>query len=140
MSRKRALGNIGSDRPASARAEDAVPRDHQPRSAKMLDYLPAALLLVSGLAGLGYASLRPDRAAAQYLVVAPPHTSLAHTINIVRAAGGRLVMPGRFSNIVIAGSDRRDFAAALRKAGAWLAVASPTRSGCLAPSVQDQSR
>lgn len=102
-------------------------------------YLPAVLLLIAGLAGLAIASLLDGRESGRYLVIAPPNATLADTINLVRAADGRLVQAGRFSNIVIAGSSQPNFAAALRKAGAWLAIAAPDRGGCLDPSFREQA-
>ncbi|WP_179045896.1 hypothetical protein [Sphingobium lactosutens] len=102
-------------------------------------YLPAALLLIAGLAGLAMASLSDGRETGRYLVIAPPNATLADTINLVRAADGRLVQTGRFPNIVVAGSSQPNFAAALRKAGAWFAVAAPDRGGCLDPSSREQT-
>jgi hypothetical protein len=78
--------------------------------------------------------LADSDADGRYIVFAAPGATLADTINLVRDADGRLVQAGRFSNIVIAGSDRPDFAVALRHAGAWLAIAAPARGGCLDPS------
>ena len=100
---------------------------------------PAVLLLTTGLFGLAIASLLQGSTSGWYLVVAAPGSSLADTINLVRAADGRLVQRGAFSNIVIAGSNRRDFPAALRHAGAWLAIAAPTGVGCTDPSFQEQT-
>lgn len=102
-------------------------------------YLPAGFLLAAGLIGLGLASLTDGPNSGWYLVVAPPGSTRADTINLVSAADGRLVQAGRFSNIVIAGSARSDFPQELRKAGAWLAVAAPARGGCLDPSFREQS-
>ncbi|SEI67439.1 hypothetical protein SAMN05518849_101515 [Sphingobium sp. AP50] len=106
---------------------------------RLFVYLPAALLLFAGLTGLGAASLYGGPDSGWYLVIAAPGSTRAQTINLVSAANGRLVQAGRFSNIVIAGSDRPDFPAALRKAGAWLAVAAPPGGGCLDPSTREQS-
>ncbi len=100
---------------------------------------PAVLLLTTGLFGLTIASLLQGSTSGWYLVVAAPGSSLADTINLVRAADGRLVQRGAFSNIVIAGSNRRDFPAALRHAGAWLAIAAPAGVGCMDPSFQEQT-
>ncbi|WP_298396653.1 hypothetical protein [Sphingobium sp.] len=111
----------------------------QGRKGAWTAYLPALLLLGVGLAGLGLASLMDGPDSGWYLVMAAPGSSRADTINLVRAADGRLVQAGRFSNIVIAGSTRPDFPAALRKAGAWLAVAAPARGGCFDSSSQEQT-
>ncbi|MGE4322614.1 MAG: hypothetical protein AB7E60_06235 [Sphingobium sp.] len=101
-------------------------------------WLPAALLLVTGLAGLAVVSILNGNASGPYLVIAPPGASLADTINLVGAADSRLVQAGRFPNMVIAASDQPDFAATLRKAGAWLAIPAPERGGCALPSSQEK--
>jgi hypothetical protein len=92
--------------------------------------MPASVLALSGVVGLALAGMTTLPTTGQYLVIASPGSSLADTINIVQAAGGRLVEQGRWSNIVIAGSARADFASAVRRTGAWLAVAAPSRGGC----------
>lgn len=99
---------------------------------------PAALLLVAGLAGLAAASSAGAGGTGSYAVIAPPGSTLADSINIVRAADGRMVQPGRFANIVIARSDRSDFPDALRRAGAWAVIDAPSPGGCLAPLVEDR--
>ena len=101
--------------------------------------LPAALLLVTGLVGLGVAWIVSGANSGQYLVVAPPGYSLADTIYLVRAADGGFVEPSHFRNIIIAGSNHPDFPAALRRAGAWLVVAAPARGGCVAPILEEGS-
>ena len=109
--------------------------------APLLAWMPAALLLLAGLMGLGAASLLRGGVPGWYLVMTPPGSTLADTVNIVIAADGRLVQTGRFPNIVIAGSPRPDFPSALRRAGAWLAIPAPQVAGCLAPSSsQEQKR
>lgn len=107
-------------------------------SSMLGDYIPAILLALSGVTGLAFAgvTMRPD--TNQYLVIAPPGSSLAETINIVRSAGGGLIQKGRLPNIVIAGSARTDFAHAVRQTGGWLAIAAPARGGCGFPSPQEQ--
>lgn len=100
---------------------------------------PAALLLIAGLGALAWASTAGGGGTGSYAVIAPPGSTLADGINIVRAADGRLVQPGRFANIVIARSDRADFPDALRRAGAWAVIDAPSPGGCLAPLPQDKS-
>ncbi|KAA9012647.1 hypothetical protein F4U96_20740 [Sphingobium limneticum] len=97
-------------------------------------YMSAFFLFAGGIIGLSIASLTSADADGRYIVFAAPGTSLADTVNLVSDADGRLIQAGRFSNIVIAGSDRPDFAATLRHAGAWFAIAAPARGGCLDPS------
>lgn len=99
--------------------------------------VPAALLLIAGLGALAWASAAGG-GTGSYAVIAPPGSTLADGINIVRAADGRLVQPGRFANIVIARSDRTDFPDALRRAGAWAVIDAPSPGGCLAPLVEDR--
>jgi hypothetical protein len=121
----------GTDQTRDATASPAV--------GSLRSLFPAALLLALGLVGLAIASLLQASTSGWYLVIAPPGSSLADTINLVRVADGRLVQRGAFSNIVIAGSNRRDFPAALRHAGAWLAIAAPAGVGCMDPSFQEQT-
>lgn len=110
-----------------------------PSTARGVDYLPAVLLALTGLGGLSFAWMTAGTDSGQYLVIAAPGSSLADTVNLVRAADGGLVGKGRFANIVIAGSVRADFPAAVRRAGAWLAVAAPAPGGCIAPLLREQS-
>jgi hypothetical protein len=89
--------------------------------------------------GLALAGMTTQPNSGQYLVIASPGSNLADTINIVQAAGGGLIEKGRLSNIVIAGSTHADFASAVRRTGAWLAVAAPSRGGCFSPLLQEES-
>lgn len=102
---------------------------------------PAGALCVAGISGLGAASLLAATPAAgppgRWLVVAAPGTRIATIVNIVAAADGRLIQPGRLANTVVAASARPDFPAALRRAGAWAAIPAPSRGGCIDPLVQD---
>ncbi len=96
-------------------------------------YIPAALLMLAGLVGLAAAWIMSGSGSGRYLVIAPWGASQAEAINLVRAADGGLVGMGRLSNIIIAGSNRPDFAAALRRAGAWGVIATPSRIECGEP-------
>ncbi|WP_235037796.1 MULTISPECIES: hypothetical protein [unclassified Novosphingobium] len=118
--------------PAGARRK-ADPGIRTERSG-IADFLPAALLLLLGLGGLGVAWVTTGQPSSQYLVMAPPGSTLARTVHLVRAADGGLAAKALFSNLVIADSTRADFPAAARKAGAWLAVPVPARAGCAPPS------
>lgn len=113
---------------------DPVERHGAGLLSRVKPYLAASCLLVVGIIGLALASLSSVDAQGRYIVFAAPGATLADTVNLVRRADGRLVQAGRYPNIVIAGSDRPDFAVALRHAGAWLAIAAPARGGCLDPS------
>ena len=103
------------------------------------DYLPAAGLLVVGLLGLAAAWLASGTDSGRYIVIAPPGSTLAQTISLVRAADGGLVGTGRLPNIVFAGSSRPDFPAALRRAGAWGVIATPASGGCTDPIIKEQT-
>lgn len=139
MRQDKARSNIAVLSSSRMRAESQSVATGRRRGGRLFVYLPAALLLFAGLTGLGTASLLDGQDSGWYLVIAAPGSTRAQTINLVSAADGRLVQAGRFSNIVIAGSDRPDFPAALRKAGAWLAIAAPPGGGCLDPSTREQS-
>ena len=90
-------------------------------------------MLVTGLLALSLAWIMSGSGSGRYLVIAPWGASQAEAINLVRAADGGLVGMGRLSNIIIAGSNRPDFAAALRRAGAWGVIATPSRIECGEP-------
>jgi hypothetical protein len=94
------------------------------------DMIPAVILLGLGLSGLLIASFWPYGRTGQYLVLASPSSTLGQTINLVRGADGGLIETSRFSNILIASSNRSSFAADLRKAGALLVIAVSVPVGC----------
>lgn len=99
--------------------------------------IPALLLAVTGIAGLAWVTATRDVQAAEagrgeVVVVARPGATLAQAIAIVSRAGGAMVAPGRFGNVVVAASPRAHFADALRREGAWAVIASPRLAGCVA--------
>ncbi|WP_068092846.1 hypothetical protein [Novosphingobium rosa] len=94
------------------------------------DFFPAALLLVIGLTALLGASLSGDGRSGQYLVIGAPWSGHGRMIDVIRHADGGLAGVGGFGNIAIASSQRSDFAARARRAGAWLALPSPRIAGC----------
>jgi hypothetical protein len=94
------------------------------------DLIPALALLVIGLVGFLLASFWPKGDGRQFLVFAAPSVTLGQTINLVQRAGGGLVQVSRFSNILVASSDRPGFAADLHKAGALIVVAVSVPTGC----------
>lgn len=104
---------------------------------RLSDGWPAVVLLLAGLAGLGAAWMTTGATSGQYLVIAPPGSTLADTITMVRVADGGFVEAGRYRNIIIAGSSRPDFPVAMRRAGAWLVVATPQRGGCVGAIMED---
>lgn len=85
-----------------------------------------------GIAGLGIASAFSDGVPGQFVVVAPPFGT--GVLEIVAAADGALVASGGFSNVMIAASDRADFAADLRRAGALMVFPAPRFLGCSSPT------
>ncbi|KMS56612.1 hypothetical protein V474_13765 [Novosphingobium barchaimii LL02] len=115
---------------AAVNADPAIPATR----GKFTDFLPAALLLMLGLGSLAMAWVATGQPSSQYLVMAPPGSTLGQTVRLIRAAGGGLTVRAPFSNLVIADSTQPDFPNAARKAGAWLAVPVPARAGCAAPS------
>ncbi|WP_395337372.1 hypothetical protein WBP06_22585 [Novosphingobium sp. BL-8H] len=109
--------------------------DNRPRL-RGRDLLPAALMLILLVGGLLAASLGLGGGAGQgegYLVIAPPGWTLARTTGLVRAAGGRLVRPGGFSNTVIAASADPHFGQALENAGALFVRRVSGPLGCASP-------
>jgi hypothetical protein len=129
----------GSAEPAPPRAVRCAARRPVAAAGGIKDYLPAAALLLTGLVALSAGWFATAGNSGQYLVVAAPNATLPDTLNLVRAAGGRLAAAGYFPNIVIAGSSRPDFTSALRAAGAWVAVSVPPQAGCVGPSSQEQN-
>lgn len=111
-----------------------------PTSGMVRHVWPAALLLGVWLAGIAVASTMAAQGTGAVAVIAAPTASRGDAIDIVRASGGRLMQAGRFGNVVIARSDRPDFADALRRQGAWFVVDAPSPGGCLTPLLlQDKS-
>src|SRR5688572_12699677 len=98
--------------------------------------MPAAMLFLTGLAGLIVASLSGSVRNGEYLVIAAPWSRLGQTINIIGTAQGGVIEAGRFQNIAIAASARSDFVDRARDAGAWLVLPSPRIAGCFSPQVK----
>lgn len=92
--------------------------------------LPAAALLVAGVLGLGLATALADGIDGQYVVIAAPGGGPNAAIGLLASIDGAMVAPGGFSNIIIAASDRPDFADQLRRAGAWAVFPAPRFLGC----------
>ena len=88
---------------------------------------------------LSMAYLRDADDKGQYLVVAPPGSSLARTVNLVVSADGRLMGTGIFPNMLIVASKRADFQPALHDAGAWLVIPVPIPLGCYGASTDERT-
>ncbi|PNU06889.1 hypothetical protein A8V01_00385 [Novosphingobium guangzhouense] len=104
--------------------------------------MPAAALLIAVLLALTAGWLLSGTKSGQYLIVTAPSSSLVDSVNLVTGHGGRLAATGALPNVLIAGSSHADFAASMRRAGAWLAVSVPPIAGCGIPSglPQEQAR
>lgn len=105
-------------------------RKNSPGRSGLFDLMPALImlgLLVCALVMITFAMADKGKG---YLVVAPPGWTLAQTVGLVRASGGRLVRPGGFSNVVIAASANPDFGKALETSGALFVRHVPGPLGC----------
>ncbi|WP_232493298.1 hypothetical protein [Novosphingobium kaempferiae] len=122
-------------RPTNAYRNDS----RQDAAGGILDFLPAAALLLAGLVGLSIAWLLSGQPSGQYLVLTSPTASFAQTVNLVRRAGGTIAGTSALPNVLIAGAPRADFAATLHKAGAWLIVPLPPLAGCGDPTSLEQT-
>lgn len=92
-------------------------------------YLAALVLAVAGGAVVPLAALgvpTPDQAVA---IVFAPGVTFDDALGRVMAAGGLPLRAGAFGNVVVARSDRGDFAGNLQKQGAWLLL-DPILAGC----------
>ena len=106
----------------------------RPAAGGWRDGVPAALLLLAGLAGLGAAWLVPGNDNGQYLVIAAPGASRGQVLNMIVHAHGSLAAEGRLGNVALArpdGGSGNAFARRLRAAGAWVAMPAPQQGGCL---------
>lgn len=92
--------------------------------------LPALALMIAGLLGLIIATLFGDIVPNQYVVIGSPGQTRDDMIAIVAEAEGAILNIGGFENILIVGSERTDFAAALEGAGAWAVFPAPVAFGC----------
>jgi hypothetical protein len=93
-------------------------------------FLPALVLLFVSVGGFGLLSALPRKNERQLAVLFPPRVTIETAASLVASAGGDLVDSSRFSNLVIATSDRPGFAHALYKVGAWLVMDPVVARGC----------
>ena len=88
---------------------------------RMAELLPAVVVSVVALAGGAVAGYAPP-AVGEMAVVFSPATDEAGAFGAVIAAGGRIVGPSRFGNVVIAVASDPGFGGRVRAAGAWLTL------------------
>ncbi|MFB9793855.1 hypothetical protein [Shinella granuli] len=98
-------------------------------------FAPALAMAVLTATGLGAAELAPP-STGQMAVVFPPLTGEAAAWRRVTEAGGTIVGPSRFSNVVIAYAKDPDFSSRVRSRGALFTLAATG----LCRSVDGQSR
>jgi hypothetical protein len=96
-----------------------MPAAEQP---SRLALLPAALVAVFALSAGAVAGYAPP-ATGEMAVVFPPWVDEAQGLAGILAAGGKIVGPTRFGNIVVAYGPDAGFGARVRAAGAWLVLA-----------------
>ena len=126
-----------SDVPSSGRftAASASRRGHA-RGGHLAALTTALALLVASVLAIGAMALMPTERTVHVVVVAPPWYSAAQTMGMIAAAGGRIVEPGRYENMMIAApapdQSARDLLAALHRSGAWLTWDAFTLRGCAA--------
>ncbi|MFC0281117.1 hypothetical protein ACFOHK_17595 [Falsigemmobacter intermedius] len=89
--------------------------------------LTAAFLGLTTLAGV---SLFADRAEGEYLVIGSPFAASRDLLLTIAAADGAVAAAGGFENMMVAVSDKPDFAARLRAAGALMVLPVPRVFGC----------
>ncbi len=87
-----------------------------------LALLPAALVAVFALS-IGTVAAYAPPSTGEMAVVFPPWLSEAQGLAGILAAGGKIVGPTRFSNIIVAYGPDAGFGARVRSAGAWLVLA-----------------
>jgi hypothetical protein len=84
--------------------------------------LPAAAVTALALAGGAVAGYAPPP-KGEMAVVFPPWLGEAGALARVIGAGGEVVGPSRFGNIVVAYAPDAGFSERVRSAGAWLTMA-----------------
>lgn len=119
---------------ADVEKRPVLPDQDQEQGSRLGDFLPAIALAGFGIAGLAIATLFASHIDGQYLVIMPPSIAQPEVLDMVYRAKGGVVGFGGLSNIVIAASDKPDFEAAMRAAGAWLVMPSPRIFGCFIPT------
>jgi hypothetical protein len=92
------------------------------KSRPILALLPAAAVTALALAGGAVAGYAPPP-TGQMAVVFPPWLSEQSALALVLGAGGDIVGPTHFGNIVVAYAHDIGFSARVRAAGAWLTMA-----------------
>jgi hypothetical protein len=95
------------------------------------ELIPAAVLLVVGLATFVVVGLGPVAGRDQYAVVAPPWYGIEQTAALVLAAGADIVDAGGLGNVLIVRGSGADFSRSLYRNGAWLVLDPVHLRGCL---------
>lgn len=94
------------------------------------DFVPAAALLLVGLAALLIATISPSGKAGQYAVIVPPGQAMGEVMAVIQQAGGGILEMRDGSYFILAHSENPDFVSKLYRAGAWLVVDPMGLRGC----------
>lgn len=98
---------------------------------RVADLLPAAAMLVVGLAALGYATMAPRGDKGNFAVLLNPWADPSEAISLVNRADAQIISFNDRMNVVVVHTARPDAVAALYKAGAWLIFEPTGLSSCL---------
>lgn len=90
---------------------------------------PALALSIVSFCGIAYAGYAPPE-KGEMAVVFSPGIGEAQAYNAIVAAGGRVVSPSRFGNVVVVFAPDEGFVGRVRAQGGWLALAA---TGLCAP-------
>lgn len=104
-----------------------------PRRASSDETGGLGLALLAALVMLMFVSLATlfsDPAEGQFLVIGSPFDTGNDGFMRILGADGMPIARGGFDNIMVAASERSDFSAALRAAGAWAVLPVPRFLGC----------
>lgn len=97
---------------------------------RLIEYV----LPISVALGAPLVTLVPEQVGQPVFVVASPWSDVSSTLDLVGRADGLVLRATALSWIAIATSDRPDFPARLRRAGAWMILNAVGISGCKPPA------
>jgi hypothetical protein len=100
----------------------ATSQDYAPRTSDLVGPLLLAAAFLATSVSLAAAYYAPP-ATGEMGVIFPPWVDEVTAFSTVVAAGGRIVAPSRFSNIVVAYAEDEQFHARVIAEGAWLLTA-----------------